>query len=139
MIMPDFSLLSLNDLIIPEFPEMPEIIQNSTNTISECETIKDLFLYLYFNATSNITFEELQQKLIEFYFHDAINDLISKHLDEIYDMFHESYWYLILDITNRNHYDNNNEFDERLIIEFILSKHGTEYLQEVYNMNCIMV
>ena len=138
MIMPDFSLLSLNDLIIPEVPEMPEIIQNS-KTISECETIKDLFLYLYFNATSNITFEELQQKLIEFYFHDAINDLIQRHLDEIYDMFHESYWYLILNITNRNHYDNNNEFDERLIIEFILSKHGTEYLREVYNMNYITV
>jgi len=114
--MPDFSLLSLNDLIIPEVPEMPEIIQNST-----------------------IAFEELQQKLIEFYFQDATNDLIQRHLDEIYDMFHESYWYLILDITNRNHYDNSNEFDERLIIEFILSKHGTEYLQEVYNMNCIMV
>ena len=138
MIMPDFSLLSLNDLIIPEVPEMPEIIQNS-NTISECETIKDLFLYLYFNAPSNITFEELQQKLIEFYFQDATNDLIQRHLDEIYDMFHESYWYLILNITNRNHYDNNNEFDERLIIEFILSNHGTEYLREVYNMNYITV
>jgi len=138
MIMPDFSLLSLNDLIIPEVPEMPEIIQNS-NAISECETIKDLFLYLYFNANTNITFEELQQKLIEFYFQDATNDLIQRHLDAIYDMFHESYWYLILDITNRNHYDNSNEFDERLIIEFILSKHGTEHLQEVYNMNCIMV
>jgi len=138
MIMPDFSLLSLNDLIIPEVPEMPEIIQNS-NAISECETIKDLFLYLYFNANSNITFEELQQKLIEFYFQDATNDLIQRHLDAIYDMFHQSYWYLILNITNRNHYDNSNEFDERLIIEFILSKHGTEHLQEAYNMNCIMV
>ena len=138
MIMPDFSLLSLNDLIIPEVPEMPEIIQNS-NAISECETIKDLFLYIYLNSTSNITFEELQQKLIEFYFQDATNDLIQRHLDTIYDMFHESCWYLIIDITNRNHYDNSNEFDERLIIEFILSNHGTEYLREVYNMNYITV
>jgi hypothetical protein len=138
MIMPDFSLLSLNDLIIPEFPEIPDIIQN-TRDILDCETIKDLFLYLYLNASSNIAFEELQQKLIEFYFQDATHDLISKHLDVIYDMFHVSYWFLILQITNRNHYDNSNDFDVQLIIEFILSSHGTQYLQEIYNMNCVMV
>ena len=123
MIMPDFSLLSLNDLIIPEVPEMPEIIQNSTNTISECETIKDLFLY----SNSNITFEELQQKLIEFYLQDATNDLISRHLDAIYDDLHES----VIDYIHHGfRYSDIDEFNLKALIKFISI--GNDYLKDIY-------
>jgi spore germination protein YaaH len=122
--MPDFSLLSLNDLIIPEVPEMPEIIQNSTNTISECETIKDLFLY----SNSNITFEELQQKLIEFYLQDATNDLISRHLDAIYDDLHES----VIDYIHHGfRYSDIDEFNLKALIKFISI--GNEYLKDIYH------
>ena len=125
--MPDFSLLSLNDLIIPEVPEMPEIIQNSTNTISECETIKDLFLYLYSNSNSNITFEELQQKLIEFYLQDATNDLISRHLDAIYDDLHES----VIDYIHHGfRYSDIDEFNLKALIKFISI--GNDYLKDIY-------
>ena len=124
MIMPDFSLLSLNDLIIQEVPEMPEIIQNSTNTISECETIKDLFLY----SNSNITFEELQQKLIEFYLQDATNDLISRHLDAIYDDLHES----VIDYIHHGfRYSDIDEFNLKTLIKFISI--GNEYLKDIYH------
>ena len=125
MEMPDFSLLSLNDLIIPEFPEIPKIIQN-TNAISECETIKDLFIYLY----SNITFEELQQKLIEFYLQDATNDLISRHLDAIYDDLHES----VIDyINNGFRYSDIDEFNLKALIKFISIPIGNEYLKDIYD------
>ena len=127
MIMPDFSLLSLNDLIIPEVPAMPEIIQNS-NAISECETIKDLFLYLYSNSNSTIAFEELQQKLIEFYLQDATNDLISRHLDAIYDDLHES---VIDHIHHGFRYSDIDEFNLKALIKFISI--GNEYLKDIYH------
>ena len=127
MEMSDFSLLSLNDLIIPDLSELPKILQN-TNAISECKTIKDLFLYLYSN--SNITFEELQQKLIDFYLQDATNDLISRHLDAIYDDLHES----VIDyINNGFRYSDIDEFNLKALIKFISIPIGNKYLKDIYD------
>lgn len=140
----DFSILSLNDLIIPDFPEMPAILQEHQQErehidIMNSETIGELFINLYFDENPNITFEEMQQKLIDFYLHEATEDLITRHLDSIHDMIDISVWTNLLFIANHYNYHHNN-YDIQLIINFIssLSK-GIEYLQEIYNMNRIII
>ena len=78
----DFSSLSLNDMIVTELPEMPEILQHQEYIdIMNSETMKELFLNLYLNEIPIISFEEMQQKLIEFYFEEATSDLITRHLN----------------------------------------------------------
>ena len=138
MEMPDFSLLSLSELIMPDLPEI--LNQQEHIDIMNCPTIKELFITLYVNEIPTITFEELQQKLIEFYFHDATNDLISRHLDAIYDDLHVS---VIAHIHERIMYSDYNDdidqFNLKALIEFISISVGNEYLQDIYNMYCMSI
>ena len=122
-IMADFSVLSLNEIDMPEIPDLPSILfQNiNENNIMESETIEILLINIYSYEDSNITFDELLQKLIEFYFNEATNIMIYNHLNIIYQS-------LFLYET----YDNIN----MVMIEFISSSYGTEYLKDIYNMNC---
>ena len=71
----NFALLSLNDMIAPDMSELPVFIQTIQQQqqeeyidIMNSETIKELFINLYLNENPNITFEELHQKLFQFYF-----------------------------------------------------------------------
>ena len=116
--MRDFLELSLNDINISEIPEMPSFLNN--NNIMECETIEILFINLYIYENSNITFDELLQKLIEFYFYEANHIMIYNHLRNI------AFEYIYQSNDNIN----------MIMIEFINSYHGTEYLKDIYNMNC---
>ena len=55
----DFSILSLNDLIIPDFPEMPAILQEHQQErehidIMNSETIGELFINLYFDLNLDV-------------------------------------------------------------------------------------
>ena len=144
MEMIDFSLLSLNDIIVPGFPdlpELPEILQHQEHIdIMNCETMKELFLNLYLNEIPIISFEEMQQKLIEFYFEEATSDLITRHLNAVFNMLPET---VSIYINQRiMHYDYNNDIDQfnlNTLIEFISISEGNEYLQDIYNMHCVMV
>ena len=139
----DFDLLSLNDMIVPELSELselPEILQYQEHIdIMNCETMKELFINLYLNEISIIYFEEMQQKLIEFYFEEATSDLISRHLNAIFNMLHES---VSVHINERIMYNDNDDIEQynlNALIEFISISEGNEYLQDIYNMYCVMV
>ena len=133
----DFSSLSLNDMIVTE---MPEIIQHQEYIdIMNSETMKELFLNLYLNEIPIISFEEMQQKLIEFYFEEATSDLITRHLNAVFNMLHESVSYHINERIMYNDYDDVEQYNLNALIEFISISEGNEYLQDIYNMHCVMV
>jgi hypothetical protein len=140
MEMIDFSSLSLNDMIVTELPEMPEILQHQEYIdIMNSETMKELFLNLYLNEIPIISFEEMQQKLIEFYFEEATSDLITRHLNAVFNMLHESVSYHINERIMYNDYDDVEQYNLNALIEFISISEGNEYLQDIYNMHCVMV
>jgi hypothetical protein len=137
MEMIDFSSLSLNDIIVPGFSELqlPEILQQQEHIdIMNSETMKELFINLYLTEIPIISFEEMQQKLIEFYFEEATSDLITRHLNAIFNILPES---VSIYINQRiMHYDYNNDIDQfnlYALIEFISISEGNEYLQDIYN------
>ena len=133
----DFSSLSLNDMIVTE---MPEILQHQEYIdIMNSETMKELFLNLYLNEIPIISFEEMQQKLIEFYFEEATSDLITRHLNAVFNMLHESVSYHINERIMYKDYDDVEQYNLNALIEFISISEGNEYLQDIYNMHCVMV
>ena len=136
----DFSSLSLNDMIVTELPEMPEILQHQEYIdIMNSETMKELFLNLYLNEIPIISFEEMQQKLIKFYFEEATSDLITRHLNTVFNMLHESVSYHINERIMYKDYDDVEQYNLNALIEFISISEGNEYLQDIYNMHCVMV
>ena len=138
----DFSSLSLNDMIAPGLPELPDILQQQQQQhidIMNSETMKELFLNLYLNEIPIISFEEMQQKLIEFYFEEATSDLITRHLNAVYNMLHESVSYHINERIMYNDYDDVEQYNLNALIEFISISEGNEYLQDIYNMHCVMI
>lgn len=137
----DFSSLSLNDIVVTAvLPELPEILQHQEYIdIMNCETMKELFLNLYLNEIPIISFEEMQQKLIEFYFEEATSDLITRHLNAIFNMLHESVSAHINERIMYKDYDNIEQYNLNALIEFISISEGNEYLQDIYNMHCVMV
>ena len=137
----DFSSLSLNDMIVPGLPELPDILQQQQQHIDimNSETMKELFLNLYLNEIPIISFEEMQQKLIEFYFEEATSDLITRHLNTVFNMLHESVSYHINERIMYNDYDDVEQYNLNALIEFISISEGNEYLQDIYNMHCVMV
>ena len=140
MEMLDFSSLSLNDMIVTGLPELPEILQHQEYIdIMNSETMKELFLNLYLNEIPIISFEEMQQKLIEFYFEEATSDLITRHLNAVFNMLHESVSYHINERIMYNDYDDVEQYNLNALIEFISISEGNEYLQDIYNMHCVMV
>jgi hypothetical protein len=144
MEMLDFSSLSLNDMIAPGLPELPDILQQQQQQqqhidIMNSETMKELFLNLYLNEIPIISFEEMQQKLIEFYFEEATSDLITRHLNAVYNMLHESVSYHINERIMYNDYDDVEQYNLNALIEFISISEGNEYLQDIYNMHCVMI
>jgi hypothetical protein len=139
----NFALLSLNDMIAPNIAELPVIIQtiqqqNEHIDIINIQTIKELFINLYLSENPNITFEELQEKLIRFYFEEANEELISRHLNNIYDILPISVIVHIHEaIMNCDYNENLNLFNLNALIKFISISEGIEYLQYIYNIYCV--
>jgi hypothetical protein len=141
----NFALLSLNDMIAPNIAELPVIIetiqqQNEHIDIMNSQTIKELFINLYLNENPNITFEKLQQNLIQFYFEEANEELVSRHLNDIYDILPISVIVHIHEtIMRRDYYNDVNLFNLNVLVEFISISEGIEYLQYIYNIHCVMI
>jgi hypothetical protein len=123
--MPNFAMLSLNE---KDMPDMPSIFQMNEDYINS-ETMEDLFINLYSNNNPNISFEELRQKLIDYYFEDANDECISKHLTEIIDISDPLIISNISEIVIYNHYEEN--YNLYMIIQFISSSYGTDYLHHI--------
>lgn len=145
----NFALLSLNDMIAPDMSELPVFIQTIQQQqqqqqeeyidIMNSETIKELFINLYLNENPNITFEELHQKLVQFYFEEANEELISRHLNSIYTIINVSIIARIYENIMYRDYNNDiNIYNLNALIEFISISEGIQYLQYIYNIHCVM-
>ena len=145
----NFALLSLNDMIAPDMSELPVFIQTIQQQqqqqqeeyidIMNSETIKELFINLYLNENPNITFEELHQKLFQFYFEKANEELISRHLNSIYTIINVSIIARIYENIMYRDYNNDiNIYNLNALIEFISISDGIQYLQYIYNIHCVM-
>lgn len=124
----DFAMLSLNE---NDMPEMPDIFQDN-NDIINSETMEDLFINLYSYENPDISFELLRQKLINYYFEEATDECISKHLSVIIDISDPLIISNIGGIVIYNHYEEN--YNLHMIIEFISSPYGTDYLHHIYHI-----
>jgi hypothetical protein len=102
----DFSMLSLNDIPFQD---------TGFNYILESKTIEDLLFNIYSFENPNISFEELKEKLIDYYIQDANEEFILSHLTFI---------------KNNIYYDNDNNLNN--IVNYISSPYGTEYLKSIY-------
>ena len=54
-------------------------------------------------------------------------------------MLHESVSYHINERIMYNDYDDVEQYNLNALIEFISISEGNEYLQDIYNMHCVMV
>jgi hypothetical protein len=104
------------DIDMPDFSKM-----SLGGNIQRHESISELFIIIYSFESPDIVFEDLHKKFIEFYIQEAPYECISTHIDEIMK---------ICKCTV-------NSYDVSFIINFLSSSYGTEYLQGVYNMNCV--
>lgn len=110
----DFSILSLNDI--------EEI--DGYNIIFNSETIEELFINIYLNENPNISFEELRDNLIQFYFQEADCNLMIKHITHYH---YNNNLSIIPEITNLDYITCLN-----IINTIILSDNGTKYLNNIY-------
>jgi hypothetical protein len=117
----NFDMLSLND---NDIPEMPNILNS--------ETMEDLFINLYSYENPYISFEILRQKLINYYFEEATDECISKHLSVIINISDPLIISNIGEIVIYNHYEEN--YNLHMIIEFISSPYGIDYLHHIYHI-----
>ena len=124
----NFSMLSLNE---NDMPEMPEIFQDN-NDILNSETMEDLFINIYSYENPDISFELLRQKLINYYFDEATDECISKHLSVIIDISDPLIISNIGRIVIYNNYEEN--YNLNMIIDFISSPYGTDYLHHIYHI-----
>lgn len=143
----NFALLSLNNMISSDMSELSVFIetieqqqrQDEYIDIMDSQTMKELFINLYLNENPNITFEELKQKLIQFYFEEANENLISRHINDIYDNLHESVVANIHEkIIHRDYNNDINIYNLNALIEFISISEGIGYLQNIYNIYRVM-
>ncbi len=124
----NFSMLSLNE---NDMPEMPDIFQDN-NDILNSETMEDLFINIYSYENPDISFELLRQKLINYYFDEATDECISKHLSVIIDISDPLIISNIGRIVIYNNYEEN--YNLNMIIDFISSPYGTDYLHHIYHI-----
>ena len=118
----NFSMLSLNNTN-----------ETGYNIHLYTKTIDDLFMSLYSYEEPNISFENLEKKLIEFYFDEATEELIITHLTAIEKNTDKIILQNIFENVIKNDYDKNNNFSLNAIIEFISSNYGKEYLRLIYS------
>lgn len=159
----DFSMLSLDDvfeipkLLLEKFEDIEDIedievnediesIQMIDETFDysgytggefESDTMEELLINLSLYEDSTISFEELRGKLIEFYRQEATEDLLVLHLSAIDEITPDGMLDTIYENIAWLEHDENNSYRLKIIIEFISSPFGNEYLNEIYNTKCI--
>lgn len=124
----DFSMLSLNDN--DNFQKPYEY-----NNILFSKNIEELLINIYSYENPNITFDELRHKLIEFYYMEANEECIFNHLKHIEYITNEN---ILADIFQKV-FENNNNFQLNIIIEFISSCYGIDYLYNIYLKKCLCI
>ena len=84
------------------------------------------------NQNPNITFEEIIDKIIEFYYTKASAECIEQHLTSFTNNIHESVITHIYSSIMYNDYESIEEYNLNAIILFITNTHGIEYLYNIY-------
>jgi hypothetical protein len=133
--MPNFAMLSMNDIEMTDVNGMCSMFEENTgyNGILDCETIDELLINICFYEHPEITFEQLQQKMIEYYFQEATGECISRHLEGLDDYFHHSIMRNLYErVMYMEHNDDSDHFNMNMIIEFITTPYGEEYLKNVF-------
>ena len=132
----DFSMLSLNDVKMLNIKDV-DLMNDGYNGILESETIDELLMKIFSYESPTISFQELQQKMIDYYFQEASGDCISRHLEGLDDHFHPSIMANLYErVMYMEHGDDSDHFNMNMIIEFITTPYGEEYLRDVlYYMN----
>lgn len=128
MELPNFDSLSLHDIDMSMSLKKFEF-----NNIYESNNIKELLFNIYSNENPNITFEEIKDKIIEFYYNEASCELISKHLDELTSNMHVSIIAHIYEKIITIDYSTTNEYNLNAIISFITIPYGTSYLYDIFS------
>lgn len=117
--LPNFELMSLNDTKI--------------YNISESNTIHELFLNICSNENPNITFEEIIEKMIEFYCTQAPEECINKHFNAIItDYIYQAIIANLYESVIKNDYYDIKEYNLYTITSFITCPYGTQYLYDIY-------
>jgi hypothetical protein len=130
--MPNFAMLNLNDVDMPDVQHSNPMFDDGYNRILDSETIDELLINIYSYENPNITFEELQQKMIEYYLQEATGECISKHLEGLDDHFHPSTMAnLYQRVMYMEHNDDSDHYNMNMIVEFITTPYGEEYLKDV--------
>lgn len=104
----------------------------SLNNNYEIKTIDELFLHIVSNQNPNITFEEIIDIIIEFYYTKASAECIQQHLTLFTHNINESVINNIYSSIMYNDYESIEEYNLNAIILFITNTHGTEYLYNIY-------
>lgn len=133
--MPNFAMLSLNEIDMPDVPEIHQFIMednNGYNGILDSNTIDDLLINIYSYENPDITFGELQQKMIDYYYQEATGECVSRHLEALDDYFHPS---IMANLYERVMYmeynDDSDHFNINMIVEFITTPYGETYLMNI--------
>lgn len=122
-----FEDLTLNEI------DMPISYSNVGFTnISSTKSIEEVLLTIYTNENHNISFEELKQKIIDFYFNDASEEMIEEHLDTLTSNLHESVSQHIFQTIMYSEYANMKEYNLNAIKSFISIPCGNNYLYDFF-------
>lgn len=122
--MPEFENLTLTNTDMPSNIEL--------NYISLSESIEDVLINIYKNENPNITFEELKQKIIDFYFNEASEEMIEDHWDILTSNLNESIIQHIFETIMYDEYSNEKEYILNAIKTFVGISLGEEYLYDVF-------
>jgi hypothetical protein len=111
------------------FPDISKLSINNNEYIQKInsESMEDLFINIYSYENPNISFEELIQKLIDYYYKEANYEYISKHLSILFDICDRK----VISNIQKKVMDNNKLY---MIIEFISSSYGKDYLHHIYHI-----
>jgi hypothetical protein len=131
--MNDFASLSLNDKPTPSSP-----VNTEHNKILESETMENLLINIYIYDNHSSSFEELQQKMTDFYIEEANDECILIHFLSTVELLNEIEYNYIHEQILKIYYD---EKDYYLLfnIKYITSPIGSNHLKLIYETKCLMI
>jgi len=129
--MNDFSSLSLNDK-----PSSP--VNTEYNKIFESETMENLLINIYIYDNHSSSFEELKQKMIDFYIEEASVEYTLIHFLSTVELLNEIEYNYIHEQILKIYYDEN-DYYLLFNIKYIKSHIGNNHLKIIYETKCLMI
>lgn len=160
MDMINFAMLDLDDVDMVNVPEIPKIVLGyeyfNDNNLPIIENnhilreydgylegmlgsvdMEDLLVIIYSYEDADISFDDLLQKMKDFYIEKATDECLLKHLKALDNTMDEDVLTIIYDNSVYSSYSDN--LNVNVVIEFITSSYGYSYLSNVYNESCLWI